>query len=482
MATVKRTSSTVPVPVERAQLISPADFPFSTADADAFKVIGGVLSELGKRRQDAQDSLAVSDMNRIQKLTQAQMKDFMVKEPDPDKWTAERERLLTEQSKQVNQLKASGQTRERMDISQKGFEDTFRLSNEILQTTATVKIDIEVTGADLITAIVNNDGSPEAELAEKESRDAHEAALLRGEAPEIAAIKLVETLREAEKERVSVLIQQGRFDEAEDLVRQPRAFEAEEAVQTLKRIEISRKQLKRKTLDLNQEADMVVNTDFVQRVIAKDLSPDEVEASRLKDKTPGGFFSTDKLSKAEWLKYSSASFDDPPKNTTLTGSQTANTIVFDKSRNRISTEAAYRRLLDSRYIHKEITDDDFQWAVGKIENPYPIQIVADIEASMQNNSDAILRSGFFDRLITTDAEEEKVKTVNTELREWIDSELAEKRTPTRAQMYDKSAQLRSQSSKENAAPIIINTQKEYDKLPVGTEYIDSENGQSYRKQ
>ncbi len=477
MVQIQRVSAQAPITVEKAQLISPSDFPFSTAGAEAFKSIGGVLNELEQRRKKAQDSLSITDTNNSQRFVDAEIKQFMTDNPDPDGWGDGIEKILQRQSTLVSQLKSSPETRVRIDQSQKAFREQTVLNGSILQTQATIEIDVQSSGAALITAMGTGN-----ELEITEARDTHEAALLRKEAPEIAALSLVETLKEGEQERVAVLVQEGRFDEAEELVRQSKAFEAEEAVQTLKRIEISRKQLEGKTLDLNQKADMAVNTDFVQQIITKDLTPDEVEASRLKDKTSRGIFGTDKLSKAEWIRYSSASFDDPPKKTTPQGLETASGIVFDKAKNRISTETAYRRLLDSRYIQKEITDDDFQWAMDKVNNPYPIQMVVDIESVMQSNSDAILRSGFFDRLITTDAEEEKVRTVNTDLREWIDSELAEKRTPTRAQMYDKSAQLRSQSPEISAAPVIISTQKEYDKLPTGTEYIDSEDGQAYRKQ
>ena len=63
MARVERYTTNEPVPIEQAQLIDPGAFPFSTAGAEALKVIGGVLGELGRRKIEMQDRIGISNIN-----------------------------------------------------------------------------------------------------------------------------------------------------------------------------------------------------------------------------------------------------------------------------------------------------------------------------------------------------------------------------------------------------------------------------------
>lgn len=63
MARVERVTVAEPVPVERAQLVSPSEFRFSMASAETLEQIGGVLSELGRRKIEMQDRIGISNIN-----------------------------------------------------------------------------------------------------------------------------------------------------------------------------------------------------------------------------------------------------------------------------------------------------------------------------------------------------------------------------------------------------------------------------------
>ena len=312
MARIERVLSTQPVPVEQAQLIDPNAFQFSTASAEAFKVIGGVLSELGKRKQAADDSLAINAAGESRDLAKLQMKQFMLDNPDPDTWAEGLHKILTKQGAVYSQQKLSAKAKADEDIEQQAFTDELSAGMQIAATTQTIENDITVSGKNLIDKIANDDGTSVAAADIDKQMKLYQAALERKDTKEVAEIKMIETLREAEKQRVSVLVSQGRFKEAKELVHASKAFEAEDAVAILKRIEISETHLKRKTIDLDNEADMKVNEDFVSKVINKNLIPDEIENSRLDDKTPKGIFSVNKLSKTQWLQYASSSFENPP--------------------------------------------------------------------------------------------------------------------------------------------------------------------------
>jgi hypothetical protein len=66
-----RVHSSAPIPVEQAQLIDPIAFRFDTSQAKALGDIGKVLMELGVRKKDMQDRIAVSNMNAA--MEQAQL-------------------------------------------------------------------------------------------------------------------------------------------------------------------------------------------------------------------------------------------------------------------------------------------------------------------------------------------------------------------------------------------------------------------------
>lgn len=63
MPRAERFTATEPLAVERAQLVDPAAFKFSTAGAEAMAQIGGILVELGKRKLEMQDRIGISNIN-----------------------------------------------------------------------------------------------------------------------------------------------------------------------------------------------------------------------------------------------------------------------------------------------------------------------------------------------------------------------------------------------------------------------------------
>lgn len=198
MARIERASPEIKAPVKQAVLIDPNAFRFEGA-GEGLKEIGLTISEIGKRKVASQDSLAISKVNNSQQLTEAKMRDFMVRNPDPSKWEAEIERLATEQAKEATGLDVSAATQDKIKVSQDAFQQLFKNEFRIQQAQTIIKADIDVTGADLIGAIADNDGSVIGQQAEDLAREAHEDALLRGEAPEVAAIQFKETLTEGKK-------------------------------------------------------------------------------------------------------------------------------------------------------------------------------------------------------------------------------------------------------------------------------------------
>ena len=268
--------------------------------------------------------------------------------------------------------------------------------------------------------------------------------------PKLAAKERKDNQELSIKSQASILYNAGEYQEARDLVAESplQTLEKESLLNTINLIE---ERNERKTKDLNYQKDLAVNEEFVDLVMAKDLKPDTVKESRLDEKT-SGFFGSVGLSQKSWLQYASDSYKDPPTKTSPSGFTKASDVVLDYAGFGIDKEIAYKRLLDSRHINREITDTDFTWAINHIRKPYTPKMANDIKLAIKGNDDAILRGWIFDKLMTTDKEKEKARSVNSELIKWIDSEIEQKREPTSEQMYQKSAQLRAQSPIDSTAP------------------------------
>ncbi len=268
MARITRSNPVVAAPVKQAVLVDPNAFKFTGA-GDGLKEIGNVLTELGQRRKKAQDSLSITETNNSQSFAQAEIKQFMLENPNPDDWEVGIEKILQKQDSDTLQLKSSPETRQRIQQSQKAFREQTMLDSSILQTEATINIDVQSSGAALIAAIGSGD-----ELAIEEARDIHESALLRKDAPEIAALNLVETLAQGEQQRISVLMSQGRFDDAKELTQKSKSFTPTEKQNQLNNIDREERSviLKRATSDNVRyaESEKNLHKQFINGTLTKE--------------------------------------------------------------------------------------------------------------------------------------------------------------------------------------------------------------------
>ena len=199
MARLEGFTSTAEVPVERAQLIDPRAFRFSMADAEAFEAIGGVLTELGKRKLAADDSLAVNAVGESRDLAKLQMRQFMLDNPEPDTWAEGAQKIIAKQGMIFSQQKFSAETLANEQIEQEAFEGELLAGIQIAATSQTIENDITVSGKNLIDKIANDDGSSIAAEDIDKQMKLYQAALERKDPKEIADIKMEETLREAKK-------------------------------------------------------------------------------------------------------------------------------------------------------------------------------------------------------------------------------------------------------------------------------------------
>ena len=245
----------------------------------------------------------------------------------------------------------------------------------------------------------------------------------------------------------------ARYDEAKELVRNSQMLPSEKNAK-VKGIENIQKANERLVFDLNKKADMAVNEDFLVKLMNKQLKPDEIVLSRLDEGDPfagilGNISGTEELDQQSWLAYSRDSFNDPPTKSEPNGSAKMMDVVFSVASFGIDRGTAIKKLLTERYVNRSITDNDLRWAIDKINNPYPIDMIPDIEAAMEANANAVgkvLKGNLFDRIINIDTEKEKeqVRQLNQDLMFWIDAKLKEDKKPTNREIYQESAWLRGQ--------------------------------------
>lgn len=209
MARVERISPTEPIAVEQAQLIDPSAFPFSYAGAEALGQVGGVLFELGKRGLEAKNSLAVNAAVESRTLAKLKMQEFIKNNPDPDTWSKGAQGILEEQGKIFSQQRFNAETQKEQALEQQAFMDKLNMDVGIAAVTQNIENDIAVSGKNLIDVTADDDGTPEAAADILEQQELYQKALERKYTPEIAAIHMEETLREAKK---AFYIDQSKLD------------------------------------------------------------------------------------------------------------------------------------------------------------------------------------------------------------------------------------------------------------------------------
>ena len=141
--------------------------------------------------------------------------------------------------------------------------------------------------------------------------------------------------------------------------------------------------------------------------------------------------------KEKWYEYIKGSYKNPPTENTPDGHMVSVGVVFDTMTLQQSPTEAYDALLDARFNQGSITDDQFSWAVNKIENPYPEHLVGDIKSVLNSNLEDFNRFFSFDN--------ERNKAVNEQLLAWVDKLIAEDKVPLfdfKKKMYAQSSQFR----------------------------------------
>ncbi len=423
MARIERADSSVPVPVERAQLqttvqrtpfIDPSRFPFSKASAEAFKVVGGVLEELDKRSKKAQDSLSINAAGESRDLAKLEMKQFMLNNPDPDTWAEGLSKIKAGHRKRTANLRFSKEALANEQVEQKAFDDELGIGVQIQAAAQQIENDIAVSGKNRISVIGR--GADAVTIARQ--TELYQEALERKYTKEVAAIHMEKNLGEAEKQRISVLVERKDFKGARELATATKAFIPSERVAQLAFIRQEEERLLNNAKRQKFKFDVGIRQDFTEKVRQNDLNLDDV-----REKYPNA--ETNKNQQKEVLFWQSIITNrqkEAPAKSTGKGLGVVNKTLLEVSLGIKDTKSAYNDILKARYIDKIITDTTFNWAEKRLNSPYPEPLAVMIDNILTQKAEAIKSAE--NSLFYTKREKkrvgDKVEEINMQLFRWID--------------------------------------------------------------
>ncbi len=178
---------------------------------------------------------------------------------------------------------------------------------------------------------------------------------------------------------------------------------------------------------VERQATQEIYTGFFDSILAGQLEYDDIELSKL---------SAD--DKELWQDYIKGSYGPAPTQNTPGGHTKSFAAVYDAATLQLSPKEAYDVLLEARFAVKEknriITNEQFQWAIDKIENPYPKHILEDLKSTLKSNLEDFNRWRHFDK--------ERNKEVNESLTTWVDELIKQDKVP----VYDFKKKMAAMSS------------------------------------
>ena len=188
--------------------------------------------------------------------------------------------------------------------------------------------------------------------------------------------------------------------------------------------------------------------DFTKKMINNTLTADEIFESNLKEDE-----------KEEWQNIIRGGMAESPEETDYQAYKESTLGILNYALGIDDKKTVLSSLLTKRYVDKSMTDDDFQAAVKRIENPYPKDAAVLLDGVLKDVEQAGgITNGWFASIRNTDQEEYNVQQVSTGLLNWFDRESKDGKYPTLKQMYEKAEEL----------GIAVNVGKAIEEAEMGT--------------
>lgn len=165
--------------------------------------------------------------------------------------------------------------------------------------------------------------------------------------------------------------------------------------------------------------------DFSTSATQKTLKYEDVAASNLDD-----------AEKLTWQNIIKEQYKTPDK-VSPKGYKAVEDAVLLFSAGNTDKKMAIDAVMKARYIDKSITDTTAQWALEKIQKPYPQHLAPGIKGVLTDNDSGY--NGWWN----SSADKKKAQNVNHALLRWVDDKIANKKEPTIEEMHTQSALYRA---------------------------------------
>jgi len=155
-------------------------------------------------------------------------------------------------------------------------------------------------------------------------------------------------------------------------------------------------------------------SEMAKKIAVNDLTMDDIEALDLDDET-----------KEKWQGYLKGSNkEDVPTVTNGSGQQDILNAIAGFTSGEISQVKAMDIILKQRYDKEKITDADLLWAIDKIENKYPKDVLNNMLSTVKKEYDSFWTKSW----------ETKNVEANSSFITWLDKKLAKGEEPTKDEM------------------------------------------------
>lgn len=152
--------------------------------------------------------------------------------------------------------------------------------------------------------------------------------------------------------------------------------------------------------------------EFSDTVLTGTMNMKDVQNSPLSDKD-----------KKKWIGYIDGSREPAPLRSEAEGSRSAWNAVFGFIEGRLDQQESQDKILTSMFIDGDMNNKDYNWAMGKLKEPYDQYVAGD----MQQVALAV-RDKWQDKY-----SDKELDTVHS-LFQWVDAQIASGKTPTKKEM------------------------------------------------
>ena len=190
--------------------------------------------------------------------------------------------------------------------------------------------------------------------------------------------------------------------------------------------------------DNEQIKDTVVTRDFADKAQKNELNLDDVFAEFPSDEAG------DVAARDHWRKIlkKSQKPDKLPKKTTTDGMEEVMDLLTGIPKGEITSKVAIEDLTTLHYVKKDISEKTLQWALARVDKPYPTHITKQLQSTLLATEKQI---NFFwetagEAKEIRAAQDAIMQNVSDDLLDWVDGEIAKDRLPSPKEIYQKAAE------------------------------------------